>query len=107
MIQMCPTILLSRRILKTSTNAEKNKCFYFILFYKEKTQTFQVYNSSIKGKKLTLLKCSGCATNSVLYCDFVLKTIHLNPFKTKKFGWIDSLLTIDGKLRICAVARAR
>jgi hypothetical protein len=34
-------------------------------------------------------------------CDFVLKTIHLNPFKTKKFGWIDSLLTIDGKLRIC------
>ena len=75
MIQMCPTILLSRRILKTSTNAEKNKCFYFILFYKEKTQTFQVYNSSIKGKKLTLLKCSGCATNSVLYCDFVLKII--------------------------------
>ena len=42
MIQMCPTILLSRRILKTSTNAEKNICFFIFLFFiKKKPRLFK------------------------------------------------------------------
>jgi len=36
-----------------------------------------------------------CAESHILCCnkfDFVLQTIHLNPFKTSKFGWIDANL---------------
>jgi hypothetical protein len=32
--------------------------------------------------------------------DFVLKTIHQNPFKTSKFGWIDAYLNDNGN-KIC------
>ena len=33
--------------------------------------------------------------------DFVLDTIHMNPFNTTKFAWLDSLLGINNKMRIC------
>jgi hypothetical protein len=33
--------------------------------------------------------------------DFLLETIDLNPFHTSKFVWMDSLLGIDNKMRIC------
>jgi len=33
--------------------------------------------------------------------DFLLETINLNPFGTTKFAWLDALLDINGKMRIC------
>ena len=45
-----------------------------------------------------------CAESHILTCnkfDFVLQVIDKNPFGTSRFGWLDSYLGIDNKLRIC------
>jgi hypothetical protein len=45
-----------------------------------------------------------CSESHIITCnkaDFVLQTIHDNPFNTTKFGWLDSFLTSNGTMRIC------
>jgi hypothetical protein len=45
-----------------------------------------------------------CAESHIITCnkfDFVLQIIEQNPFKTSRFGWLDSYLGVNGRLRIC------
>jgi hypothetical protein len=45
-----------------------------------------------------------CAESHIITCnkfDFVLQVMEQNPFKTSRFGWLDSYLGVNGRLRIC------
>lgn len=45
-----------------------------------------------------------CPESHIVVCnkvDFVLQTIHSNPFNTTKFGWLDAFLGKDNTMRIC------